>query len=246
MITKAAVILVFTLVAISRCASAGSTELAASVQVGLVEQATLPRWMAGGAADFPSGETACIPAKFEQTSKCGTVVIANNSAHPMTLKFASDDSENFSVGEHQLLGNASGPQPCYESQSLQPGERCYAPVEFWPRTGEARHTTIRVIVSSPEGSATTSFKVLGTSDYPPELQAAEEVRQRHAAELRKIPHVASVELDDKDGIKINVTVDAPTAEILEDEIEEVRRQVPPKVEGYDTEVTQYVHHGYAL
>jgi hypothetical protein len=29
-------------------------------------------------------------------------------------------------------------------------------------------------------------------------------------------------------------------------IEEVRRRVPPKIEGYDTEVTPYVGHGYLL
>ena len=62
------------------------------------------------------------------------------------------------------------------------------------------------------------------------------------AELAKITHVASVELDndDQDEIKIDVTV------MDEDDIEDVRRQVPPKIEGYDTEVTQYVGHAYAL
>ena len=68
------------------------------------------------------------------------------------------------------------------------------------------------------------------------------MRQRHEAELAKIPHVASVELDkdDRDGSKIDVTV------MDGDDIEDVRRQVPPKIEGYDTEVTQYVHRAYAL
>jgi len=56
---------------------------------------------------------------------------------------------------------------------------------------------------------------------------AEKVRERHEAELRKIPHVASVELDNDAGIKINVTV------MDEDDIEAVRRQVPPKIEGYE-------------
>jgi hypothetical protein len=64
--------------------------------------------------------------------------------------------------------------------------------------------------------------------------------------LHKIPHVASVELDDKDGIRINVTVNAQTEESLDSEIEEVRKQVPPKIEGYDTEVTQYCGHAYLL
>ena len=82
--------------------------------------------------------------------------------------------------------------------------------------------------------------------YPPELQAAEEVRERHEAELKRIPHVASVELDNKDGIKINVTVNdvGLMPDIFEAYLEDVRRQVPPKIEGYDTEVTQYVGHGY--
>lgn len=85
-------------------------------------------------------------------------------------------------------------------------------------------------------------RIEGTSDYSPELQAAEEVRERHEAELKKIPHVASVELDNNDltGIKINVTVKD------EDDIDDVRKQVPPKIEGYDTEVTQFAEHAYAL
>jgi hypothetical protein len=252
MMTKAAIIIMFTAIEAFTCtaASAEPAEGAGSVEVGLIDEARVAQWMAGGAADFPSGEIACIPAKFEHTSKCGTVVISNNSARAITLKFASDDNEDFSVGVHGAFMNSSGPQPCYESVSsgrhLNPGARCYAPVEFWPRTGEAQRATVHVTVTNADGSITTSFRITGTSDYPPELQAAEEVRQRHAVELMKIPHVASVELDDQDGIRINITVDAPTAEILEDEIEEVRKQVPPKIEGYDTEVKQYVHHGYLL
>ena len=70
------------------------------------------------------------------------------------------------------------------------------------------------------------------------------MRQRHASELMKMPHVASVELDDSDGINIDVTVEG-TQDTLEDFIEDVRRWVPPKIEGIDTEVTQYVYHGYA-
>ena len=68
------------------------------------------------------------------------------------------------------------------------------------------------------------------------------MRQRHEAELKKVPHLASVELDndDQDGTKINVTV------MDEDDIEDVRRQVLPRIEGYDTEVTQYVNHAQEL
>lgn len=103
------------------------------------------------------------------------------------------------------------------------------------------HATIRLSVESSTGFMSTFFEVKGTSDYPPKLQAAEEVRQRHEAELKRIPHVASVELDNKDGIKIDVTVNdvGLMPYIFEHCLEEVRRQVPPKIEGHVTEVTQY-------
>jgi hypothetical protein len=245
MIMKPAVTVLLAAIVIFCCTSA----LAGSVDIGFVDKAGLNRWMAGGAATVPTGETACTPAKFKKTSACPTIVIFNHSSHAVTLSFTSD-SEDFSVGVHGLYEVAHGPQPCYQNINwwrLQPGGRCYAPVEFWPRTGEVHHATIHVSAASSSGSTSASFKVKGTSDYSPELQAAEEVRQRHASELMKIPHLASVELDDNDGIKIDVTVNdlGLPPDILEDYIEDVRRQVPLKIEGYDTEVTQYVWHAYA-
>ncbi len=143
-----------------------------------------------------------------------------------------------------MLGPVHDPLPCSianVNEHLEPGKSCYEQVEFWPRTGDVGHCTIHVIVKSASGSTDREFKFRGTSQYPPELQTAEEVRQRHEAELAKIPQVASVELDNDDPheIKIDVTV------MDEDDIENVRRQVPPKIEGYDTEVTQYVDHAYA-
>ena len=83
------------------------------------------------------------------------------------------------------------------------------------------HATVQVTVTSDNGSVTTPFKIKGTSDYPPELQVAEEVRERHVSELKKIPRVASVELDDDNGIKINVTV------MDKDDIEAVKRHRSP-------------------
>jgi hypothetical protein len=217
---------------------------AASVDIGVVDRAGLQRWMAGASAAVPSGDIACAPAKFKESSKCPTVVIFNHSAHAVTLSFTST-SEDFSVGEHQLITAAQLPQPCYQGiswWSLKPGARCYGPVEYWPRTGEVHHAMIYVSAAGIGVYTSASFKVKGTSDYPPRLQAAEEVRQRYAGELMKIPHVASVELDDQDGIKIDVTVNdrGLTPDILEQYIKDVRRQVPLKIEGYDTEVTQYV------
>jgi hypothetical protein len=217
-----------------------------SVEIGFVDEAGLGQWMNGGAADVPSGETVCTPAKFDETSECPTIVISNNSSQAITLTFTSTNGE-FSVGMHGgafgVLGADSLPLPCSLANvngQLQPGGRCFESVTFWPRTGEVRYSTIHVIARSAAGSTGRYFKVRGTSDYPPELAAAEKVRQRHQEELKKIPKVVGVELDNEDGIKINVTVEDP------DDIEAVRRQVPPKIEGYDTEVTQQVEHAYAL
>ena len=226
------------------CRTAAS---AGSVEIGYVDDAGLDRWLAGGPAGVPSGESACKPAKFDETTSCGNLVISDHSSQAITVSFTTG-SEEFSIGMHGAVGTLGPvhvPLPCSAMNvngTLQPGQSCYDQVEFWPRTGDVRHCTIHVIVKSGSGSTSTEFKFSGTSHYPPELQAAEEARQRHEAELAKIPHVASVELDNDDPheIKIDVTV------MDEDEIEDVRRQVPPKIEGYDTEVTQYVGHAYAL
>lgn len=242
-IMKPAITGLFVAVALFCCTAAS----AGSVDIGYVGDAGLDRWMAGGPAEVPAGETACTPAKFDETSSCGNLLISNRSSQAITIGFKTSDEE-FSTGIHGAIGTFGPvhvPLPCSAinvSEHLEPGESCYEQVEFWPRTGDVHHCTIRVIVKSASGSTDREFKFKGTSQYPPELQAAEEVRQRHAAELAKIPHVASVELDndDQDGIKINVTV------MDEDDIEDVRRQVPPKIEGYDTEVTQYVGHAYFL
>ena len=92
------------------------------------------------------------------------------------------------------------------------------------------HDTIHVIVESGSGSNTTDFRFRGTSDYPPNCRRPRK-RQRHQAELKKIPHVRSVELDEdkQDRISIDVTVTDS------EDIEGVRRQVPPQIEGYETE-----------
>jgi hypothetical protein len=245
MIMKPAVITLLLAVALFCCSAAS----AGSVDIGYVDDAGLERWLAGGPAELPTGEVACQPAKFDETSSCGNLLISNHSSQAITASFKTS-GEEFSTGMHGAVGVGTfspvhDPLPCSAinvSGHLEPGESCYEQVEFWPRTGDVSHGTIHVIVASGSRSNTTDFKFRGTSDYPPELQKAEEVRQRHQAQLMRLPHVGSVELDndDKDAIKIDLTV------MDEDDIEDVRRQVPPKIEGYDTEVTQYVHHAYAL
>jgi hypothetical protein len=67
------------------------------------------------------------------------------------------------------------------------------------------------------------------------LRAADEARRRHLDELKKISHVADVVLDPKDhDILIDVEVDEDGS------LDKVRRAAPPKIEGYDVEVTRYV------
>ena len=96
---------------------------------------------------------------------------------------------------------------------------------------------------------TATFKLIGDAIYSPELRAADEARRRHLDELMKIPHVAKVDLDPKDrDIFINVEVEqAPTGgDATKVRIDEVRRAVPPKIEGYDVEVTEYRPVAYGL
>ena len=214
-----------------------------SVDVGYEDEAGHERWASSESADNAIDGISCPPAKFDQSTSCGSVIVFNHSSETVTVDYKSN-REGFAVGRGQAFGffTTNGgpppPQPC--SGQLEPGKRCFANIDFWPRTGEEQHATIRVVIKAPSGYETVFLKLKGTSHYPPDLQAAEEVRQRHAAELKKIPHVASVELDNENGIRINVTVED------EEDIPEVRKQVPPKIEGYDTEVTQIVEHGYAL
>lgn len=98
---------------------------------------------------------------------------------------------------------------------------------------------MKVITREGTKPRTTTFDLIGDALYSPELQAADEARRRHLDELKKIPHVVKVEVDPRDGdIFINVEVEEDAS------LDKVRRAAPPKIEGYDVEVTQYVPSGY--
>ena len=115
----------------------GTSVSAGSVEIGFVDDVGLDRWMAGGPAEVPAGETACIPAKFRQSSACRTVVISNHSSHAITLKFATS-GEEFSTGLHAAWGFFGPGPPCSAlnvNEHLEPGAACFESVEFWPRTG---------------------------------------------------------------------------------------------------------------
>ncbi len=155
-------------IALFCCTSA----LAGSVEIGFVDDAELAQWRAGAwlTAEAPTGETACTPAKFNQTSACWTVVIFNGSSEDINLEFTTS-GEEFSTGLYRGIGVLGpDPLPCSAGNvrgHLQPGRSCYEPVQFWPRTGEVCHGTIRVTVKSSNGSTSKTFRVKGTSDYPP-------------------------------------------------------------------------------
>jgi hypothetical protein len=64
-----------------------------------------------------------------------------------------------------------------------------------------------------------------------ETQAAEDVRQRHLPEMLKIPHVVGMGTELKGSETIfNVLVDK------EENVPQVERMVPSRIEGYDVEV----------
>ncbi|HTR61465.1 MAG TPA: hypothetical protein VMH37_07150 [Candidatus Binataceae bacterium] len=233
------------LIALSMVVALASSSFAqqGSVDVGYEDEAGHKRWAKNEPAHNVIDGRSCPPAKFDESASCGSIIVSNHSSEIVTIEFKSS-RDGFDVGisggfrAGSMPGQPPPAQPC--SEQLAPAERCFEQINFWPRTGEDQHATIRVVTKSPSGYTTTFVKLAGTSHYPPDLQAAEEVRQRHAAELKKIPNVASVELDNSDGIRINVTVKD------EEDIPEVRKQVPPKIEGYDTEVTEYMEHAYGL
>src|SRR5271155_1533937 len=95
------------------CCTAASTT---SIEVGYVDDAGLDRWMAGGPAEVPTGETACEPAKFRESSACGYLVISNHSAQAITVSFKTS-SDKFWTGWSGAFAVAAPPNvplPCSE------------------------------------------------------------------------------------------------------------------------------------
>ena len=182
---------------------------------------------------IPAGEVNCEPAKFDSVSKCGTVDVFNQSAETVMVKCVSSNPTEFLVdlGSFQTGGTV---RQCKDFDwQLKPGERCFEPILFWPTTGEVKRATIRVDAEGPGITTTATVTVKGTSDYPPDLAAAEKVRERYAPELKKIPGVVAVELDKNDAIKMNIGVED------EEQIPAIRRKIPSQLGGYETEVTRY-------
>jgi len=99
-----------------------------------------------------------------------------------------------------------------------------------------------VLTALAKADKQKSLSIVGSCQTPAEdiaqnesqnadIQAAEAVRHRHLADLMKIPDVVGVAIDLADSqIAFNVEVDK------KENVAEVERSVPTKIEGYDVEV----------
>ncbi|HEY9156692.1 hypothetical protein [Candidatus Binatus sp.] len=219
---------------------------AGTVQVGLLNDSDYGKWQCGPSMPppKPSAESRCASAEFQKCSSCDTVAVTNNSDAPVEVKlefsgagFSEEDTSgtgSWGLGEspNGEERDCSKPDPCGH---LLPGKRCAAEIRFCPEQSGASRGQVKVIIGKGGKSRTTTFDLVADASYSPELQAADEARRRHLDELTKIPHVAKVELDPTDdGIFINVEVEEDAS------LDKVRRAAPPKIEGYDVEVTRYM------
>ncbi|MGH7001066.1 MAG: hypothetical protein ACREEA_06120 [Stellaceae bacterium] len=229
---------------------------AGTVQVGLANDSEFSAWMCGGSMppDMTQNQSSCGIAKFKKCSSCRTIVIQNESADVVNPEievtgpgFDHSDAgllmEACSAGSGEKGGSAEN--SCY---NLAPGHRCFASINFCPEQSGISQGRVKVTVGKGSEASVAIFPVVGEADYSPELQAAEDVRKRHLAELMAIPKVHRISLDQSDDqILIDVEVEQNAdGSKTPDDIEEVRRQVPPTIEGYEVEVTEYVPVEYAL
>ena len=229
---------------------------AGTVHVGLLRDSDSNKFECDGSipVENPNSDSRCESAKFGKCSSCNSVAVTNNSEAPIDVEITLSGagfSEAHGGGAFYSFDTAecdgpngpeerhfSGPNPCGH---LLPGKSCSNDLEFCPEQSGASHGQVKVTVRGAGAPQTTTLGLIGSANYSPELQAADEARRRHLAELMKIPHVVKVELDPKgDDIFMNVEVEQGKS------LDRVRRAAPPKVEGYDVEVTTYTDVFYAL
>ncbi len=242
---------------------------AGTVHVGLLKGPDTNKWLCNPSVpqEKPSEEFRCASAKFHECSSCAPIVIANDSDASVTveLEFSGTAFSEEQFGAAVMLAqpihneckapdggvgrSAALRTPCGgRFRLLGPGQNCADIIEFCPDQSGTSRGQVKVRI---EGGTqqTITFSLIGEAIYSPELQAADEARRRHLDELMKIPHVAKVDLDPKNqDIFINVEVEqAPSGQnATQVRIDEVRRAAPPKIEGYDVEVTEFSPVAYAL
>jgi hypothetical protein len=231
---------------------------AGTVQVGILKASDFDKWLCDSSMPLAgtSAPLRCAGAKFQGCSPfCDAIVVTNNSKVPVEVELefsgAGFSAENgggmFIFGRPNNCDDLNGaekrpslsfPDLCGK---LAPGQSCKQNIEFCPEQSGASRGQVKVITTANGKPQTTTFDLIGDALYSPELQAADEARRRHLDELMKIVHVAKVEIDPKDqDIFINVEVDEDGS------LDKVRRAAPPKIEGYDVEVTRYIVRGVGL
>ncbi|MGO9453688.1 MAG: hypothetical protein ACLQDV_21955 [Candidatus Binataceae bacterium] len=240
-------------------ALAGSVHAALEGDSELNEQAT-------GAGPASAAQPVCATARFEECSSCKNIVVTNDSDSPAKVQVeisGAGFSTANSGGRWAAYNGIRVPGPC--GGDLAPGERCSDRIQFCPEQSGVSAGQVKVTIGEVPNQQTATYDLQGTAVYSPELEAADKIRQSHLAELMKIPHVAKVELD-RSGpdILINVEVDqepdagdskAPAdaeneqndqeddANASPRNIEAVRRALPPKIDGYEVEVTEHEETG---
>jgi hypothetical protein len=221
---------------------------AGSVQIGLLSSSKSDDWICGEDVPLsaPNSQSSCESAKFGDCSDCDELAVKNQSNEPLKLGIKvigpgfSGPCSMDAIGGFMMCPSGVSIQVGSINEcgdSLQPGKSCTLSIEFCPKQSGESHGEVRVSVTA--GSAQPHlevFNLVGSGDYTPELAAADEARRSHLDELMKILYVKKVELDPtSNDIAINVEVTE------DDKIDQVRRLVPPKIGGYRTEVTTYIH-----
>lgn len=228
---------------------------AGTVSVSLLNDSDYDKWLCDPSMPLTEylAQSRCSSAKFQECSdSCDIVGVANNSDAPVDVKlefsgagFSELDDSNLGFirmcdgpnGEQRGVGK---PDSCGH---LLPGKVCKGSIQFCPQQSGTSRGQVKVTITENGKSRTTTFGLVADALYSPELQAADEARRRHLDELMKIPHVETVTLDrkgdDNHDIFINVEVDEDGS------VDKVRRAAPPKIEGYDVEVTTYIPVIYA-
>ena len=124
------------------------------------------------------------------------------------------------------------PRPTCDS--LAPGHSCSQEIDFSPEQSGTSDGHLEVLVTGSGKPISKTYDLVAMADYPPEMVAIDEVIQRHRDEMMRIPHVVKVSIDDFDSGVIDVEV------AHEENIPQVERSVPPRLEGYRVEVIEEV------
>ena len=237
------------------------------VRFGVLNDSDFEKWKCSDT--IPSKGLAkghsCGNAKFHDCSSCGTLVVSNPTGVSIDVELESDGP-----GFQQLADGLEGhnydcngkPRSCRDPgwrydwgavtpcDSLGPeGGRCYEEIGFCPEQSGVTRGHLKVTIHSPArvngrskspwgNTRTQVFDLAGTASYPPALEAADRVRRRHADELMKIPNVDRVDLQQAGR---HILIDVQT----KGDIDKVRKAVPPSLEGYKVEVTQFIYDAQA-